>query len=89
MRLVASPDAQDGSLRIHQDARVYLATLEAGQEVRHALPSGRHAWLQVLRGAVVLNGQALATSDGAAVSDASLLSIRAEESTEVMLFDLP
>jgi quercetin 2,3-dioxygenase len=88
LRLVASPDAQDGSLRIHQDARVYLATLEAGQAVRHELQPGRGAWLQVLRGAVDLNGQALGTSDGAAVSDATVLSLRAVEPSEVMLFDL-
>jgi quercetin 2,3-dioxygenase len=87
--LVASPDAQDASLLIHQDARVYLSTLEADQEVRHELQAGRNAWLQVLRGAVVLNSQALATSDGAAVTDVAVLSIRANEPAEVMLFDLP
>jgi len=89
LRLVASPDGHDGSLVIHQDARVYLATLEADQEVRHALAGERHAWLQVLRGSVALNGMPLATSDGAAVSGQRLLTIRAREPAEVMLFDLP
>ena len=89
LRLVASPDARDGSLLIHQDARVYLSTLDADQEVRHELQPGRHAWLQVLRGAVDLNGQSLGTSDGAAVSDETDLAIRAIEPAEVMLFDLP
>jgi quercetin 2,3-dioxygenase len=88
LRLVASPDAQDGSLLIHQDARVYLSSLTTGQEVKHELHPGRHAWLQVLRGAVDLNGQRLAVSDGAAVSDETELTIRANESSEVMLFDL-
>jgi quercetin 2,3-dioxygenase len=88
LRLVASPDAQDGSLLIHQDARVCLSTLDADQEVRHDLQPGRHAWLQVLRGAVELNGQSLATSDGAAVSDETVLSIRANAPSEVLLFDL-
>ncbi len=88
LRLVASPDAQDGSLPIHQDARVYLSVLETGQEVRHALVQDRHAWLQVLRGAVELNGHSLQTSDGAAVSDETTLLIRANEPSEVMLFDL-
>jgi quercetin 2,3-dioxygenase len=87
--LVASPDAHDGSLLIHQNARVYLSTLDANQEVGAELQSGRHAWLQILRGSVVVNGQALGTSDGAAVSDEIALSIRAAESAEVMLFDLP
>jgi hypothetical protein len=88
LRLVASPDAQNGSLLIHQDAHVYLSTLEPDQEVRHELQPGRHAWLQVLRGAVELNGLALATSDGAGISDETGLSIRANEPSEVMLFDL-
>src|SRR4051794_34806155 len=48
--LVASPDAADGSLAIHQDARLYLARLRPGDEVAHALERGRAAWLQVLRG---------------------------------------
>jgi redox-sensitive bicupin YhaK (pirin superfamily) len=88
-RLVASPDAQDGSLLIHQDARVYLSTLDGDQEIRHDLHPGRHAWLQVLRGSVDLNDRSLETSDGAAVSDETTLSIRTHEPSEVMLFDLP
>jgi quercetin 2,3-dioxygenase len=87
-QVVASPDAQDGSLPIHQDARIHLASLESGQEVKYELAAGRHVWLQVLRGAVDLNGQFLATSDGAAVSDETEISIRAKETSEVMLFDL-
>ena len=88
LRLVASPDAQNESLLIHQDAKVFLSTLEADQEVRHELQPTRHAWLQVLRGSVELNGRTLATSDGAAVSGETGLSIRANELSEVMLFDL-
>jgi quercetin 2,3-dioxygenase len=88
LRLVASPDAADASLTIHADARVYLASLDAGQEVTQQLAAGRHAWLQVLRGAVTLNGQPLATSDGAAVSEEATLTIGAAEDAEIMLFDL-
>lgn len=87
-QLVASPDAEDGSLPIHQDARVYLAALGAGEELSHSLPPGRHAWLQVLRGAVELNGQRLETSDGAAVSETSALTILAQDAAELLLFDL-
>jgi redox-sensitive bicupin YhaK (pirin superfamily) len=75
-------------LTIHTDARVYLASLDAGQQVTQELAPGRHAWLQVLRGAVTLNGQPLATSDGAAVSEEITLAIAATEAAEVMLFDL-
>src|SRR4051812_13499639 len=69
LRLVAAPDGADGALRIHQDARIYLANLAAGDTVTHRLDTGRHAWLQVLRGSVSANGQALEVSDGLSVSD--------------------
>jgi redox-sensitive bicupin YhaK (pirin superfamily) len=86
--LVASPDGRHGSLLIHQDAGVYLSSLGADQEIRHKLQVGRHAWLQVLRGSVELNGHMLATSDGAAVSDETALAIQVKEPSEIMLFDL-
>jgi redox-sensitive bicupin YhaK (pirin superfamily) len=89
LRLVASPDGANGSLVIHQDARLYLATLAAGQEVRHELKAGRHAWLQVLRGAVEVGALNLSGGDGLAVSEEPGLAItgRAADS-EVLLFDL-
>ena len=88
LRLVASPDGADGSLTIQQDARVFLSTLADGDTVTHKLSPGRHAWLQVLRGSVSLNGTALETSDGAAVSEESVLTVLANQPAEVMLFDL-
>jgi redox-sensitive bicupin YhaK (pirin superfamily) len=88
LRLVASPTGEHGSLTIHQDARLYLATLQAGESVAHALTPGRHAWLQVLRGQAALNGQPLAAGDGAAVSQEAKLEISARNDAEVLLFDL-
>jgi quercetin 2,3-dioxygenase len=88
LRLAASPDGRDGSLSIRQDARLYLTSLEGGREVSHELTPGRHAWVQVLRGGVALNGLAMTAGDGAAVSDESALAIRAEGPSEVLLFDL-
>ena len=88
LRLVASPNAEDSSLLIHQDARIYLSSLDEGKQVSHALKTGQHAWLQVLRGAVSLNGNDLKTSDGAAVSDEIALEIVARQAAEIMLFDL-
>lgn len=88
LRLVASPDAAQNSLLIHQDAQIFLSSLDEGREVTHQIAEGRHAWLQVLRGSVTLNGQRLDTSDGAAVSNESLLTIQANNTAEVMLFDL-
>ena len=88
LRLVASPDAELGSLKIHQDAWIYLAKLDVDKQITHELKAGRYAWLQVLRGNVSLNGLGLKTSDGAAVSDESLITIQATSDAEVMLFDL-
>jgi redox-sensitive bicupin YhaK (pirin superfamily) len=88
LRLVASPSGEQGSLTIRQDARLYLGTLPGGGLVAHTLKPGRHAWLQALRGQVVLNDQHLSAGDGAAVSDESKLEIRAQDEAEVMLFDL-
>jgi redox-sensitive bicupin YhaK (pirin superfamily) len=88
LQLVASPDGAGGSLRIHQDARVFLSKVDAGQSVQHAIPTGRHAWLQVLRGSVAVNGSALESSDGVAVSNEAVLTVTGESPAEVMLFDL-
>jgi redox-sensitive bicupin YhaK (pirin superfamily) len=88
LQLVASREAESGSLRIHQDARIYLSLLDQGSAVQYALAAGRHAWLQVLRGSVTLNGMDLKTSDGAAVSEERELNIQAGEDAEIMLFDL-
>ena len=87
-QLVASPDAADGSLLIHQNAKVLLAALSAGETLTYDLAPHRHAWLQILRGAVVLNGQMLQTSDGAAISQEAALTLVAEVEAEVLLFDL-
>jgi redox-sensitive bicupin YhaK (pirin superfamily) len=88
LRLVASPDAEDSSLLIHQDARVYLSTLDADQEIEHELKFGRHAWLQILRGSVTVNGQLLGTSDGASITGERAVTIRATAPSEIMLFDM-
>jgi redox-sensitive bicupin YhaK (pirin superfamily) len=88
LRLIASRDAAEGSVTIHQDARVYASLLDAGQTVRHPLAAGRGAWLHLVSGAATVNGTALATGDGAAVENESALEIRAGEPTELLLFDL-
>lgn len=87
-RLVASPDGAAGSLTIHQDARLYLASLSAGQTAHHAIATGRAAWLQVLRGSVHLAGQDLAAGDGAAIEDQDAVTVQAADTGEVLLFDL-
>jgi hypothetical protein len=90
LRLIASPDAADGSLAIHQDVRVYATILGEGEEVRLALAPGRHGWVQVARGEVTLNGTALGAGDGAAVSDERELALagRGAAGGEALVFDL-
>lgn len=88
LRLIASSDGRDGSVTMHQDASLYAALLEPGEEVVHQLLPERHAWAQVARGAVEINGQLLGQGDGAAISREAQLSIAGRESSEILLFDL-
>lgn len=88
LRLLASRGGDDGSLVIHQDARLYDAHLSPGQEVSYTLGEGRHAWLQVVSGSVSINGTALGAGDGAAVSEETALRVSAESESEFLLFDL-
>jgi quercetin 2,3-dioxygenase len=87
-QLVASPDGAEGSLPIEQDAQIFLATLATDQKRRYQMSTGRHAWLQVLRGSIQLGGAKLTAGDGAAVSDEAALDIKASSPSELMLFDL-
>jgi redox-sensitive bicupin YhaK (pirin superfamily) len=86
--LVASPEGAPGGLTIHQDARLYLASLLPGEEVSHTLGRGRAAWLQVLRGNVNTLGSDLSAGDGVAVTDETAISVTASGPSEVLLFDL-
>ncbi len=88
MRLIASPDAAEGSVKIHQDARVYAAVLDDGDAASHALAPGRKAYVHVARGVVQLNGSALSAGDGAKVSDEDELRLSGGKGAEVLLFDL-
>ena len=89
LRLIASSDGREGSVTIHQDAALYAALLAPGEAVRHALASGRHAYLHVARGAVRLNSQSLQGGDGAKIADETDLEIAATQDAEILLFDLP
>ena len=85
---MASRDGRDGSVTMHQDADLSVTLLEPGETVTHELRPGRHAWVQVARGAVTLNGRPLTTGDGAAVSEETALTVAGTEAAEVLLFDL-
>jgi redox-sensitive bicupin YhaK (pirin superfamily) len=87
-RLVASPDGAEGSLTLHADARVYTALLEPGQGAKVALESGRHGWVQVVRGAVKVENETLHAGDGCALRDVAEIGVVGVESAEVLAFDL-
>ena len=86
--LVASRDAREGSVKVHQDVDLHAATLFSGAALEHSLRAGRHAWLQVARGKLSANDQLLSAGDGAAFSDESAVSLVAREPAEILLFDL-
>ena len=88
LRVIASPDGENGSVTIHQDAKLYVSLLAPGQKVTHELPKERHAWLQVAKGAVELNGKLLQQGDGSAISEEQKLTIEGKQDAEVLLFDL-
>jgi redox-sensitive bicupin YhaK (pirin superfamily) len=88
LQLLASHDGRDGSIRIRQDVSMYAAALDAQQSVTHDLAPGRHAWLQVIRGQVNVNGRSLDAGDGASMSDENRVDVVAREASEFLLFDL-
>lgn len=88
LRLVAAPDGRDGAVTLHQDARLFVADLAAGQSAAHQLGRGRGAWLQVARGIIALNGTEMREGDGAAVEDEPSMVIAADTDAEILLFDL-
>jgi redox-sensitive bicupin YhaK (pirin superfamily) len=88
LHLIVAPDGAGGALSIHQDVRLYATLLDAGTVVEQGLEPARHAWVQVAKGHLVLNGTELAEGDGAAVSEESLLRLEGREAAEVLVFDL-
>jgi len=88
LRLIAARDGRDGAVTIHQDVNLLAGLLESGQKITHRLRRGRHAWVQVARGVVWLNGILLKAGDGAAVSEEEELGVSADEPSELLLFDL-
>jgi quercetin 2,3-dioxygenase len=88
LRVIASPNGENDSVTINQDAKLYVSLLAPGQKVTHDLAEDRYAWLQVAKGTVELNGKLLKQGDGAAVSEEQKLTIEGKQDAEVLLFDL-
>jgi quercetin 2,3-dioxygenase len=89
LRLVASPDAAEGSLTIHQDARVYVALIDGAERATHALAPRRRAYVHVARGSLTVNGEALEAGDALKAAGIGELVLERGSDAEVLLFDLP
>ena len=88
LRVVASPNGREDSVTIHTDATLYAGRFANGESAGHTLATGRHAWVQVVRGKLTVNGQALGAGDGAAITDEQEVQLRGVDDAEVLLFDL-
>ena len=89
LKLIASRGGDDGSVHINQDVALYSSILETGETVSYELKEKRHAWIQIVKGSLDVNGETLNQGDGAAVSDEKILEIKSlEDETEFLLFDL-
>jgi quercetin 2,3-dioxygenase len=88
LRLIASPDAREGSAKIHQDANVYAALINGVERLVHDLKPGRRAYVHVARGSVTVNGQALAAGDALKATGETRIVMDKGEQAEVLLFDL-
>ncbi|MGE0803702.1 MAG: pirin family protein [Lautropia sp.] len=88
LRLIISPDGDDGSLKVYQDARVYAGLFDGNERAELALPTGRYAYVHVARGSVEIDGERLAAGDGARVRGETRLRIGGGRQAEVLVFDL-
>ena len=88
LRLIASTDGRDDSVRLNQDVSLFASILDSDQEIERAMDPARYAWIQVARGAISVNGENAEQGDGLVVVGESNLKIKAREDTEILLFDL-
>jgi len=88
LRLVASPDGREGSVRIHQDACLYATLLDGADRVVHTLQPGRRAYVHVARGRLSVNGRPLDGGDALKATHAEVITLEKGEGAEVLLFDL-
>ncbi|MNC54352.1 Quercetin 2,3-dioxygenase [compost metagenome] len=88
LRLIISPDGAEGSLSVHQDARVYAGLFDGAEQQRFTLPAERFAYVHVARGALTVNGQRLSVGDGMRLRNEQSIDFSAGDDAEVLLFDL-
>ena len=89
LRLVASREGREGSLKVHSNADIYATILSPGAKARHAFAPGRIGWLQVARGALEVNGVKLEEGDGLAIADEAQIDLKAlDAEAEALVFDM-
>ena len=88
LRLVASRDGAEGSVHVQQDVAMYASVLRDAEAVTHELAQGRHAWLQVVRGTLLVDGAELHEGDGASFSEVETIGIQSVGESELILFDM-
>lgn len=89
LRLIASPDGSDGSVTIHQNARLYAALLDGEERITHPLAAGRQAYVHTVRGRALVNGQRLDGGDALKLTAEEAVQLEGGEDAELLLFDLP
>ena len=89
LRLVASPDGAEGSVKVHQNAKIYAGLFDGAETAQFALAAGRKVYVHVARGSVSVNGTKLGAGDAAKVSGEPMVAVAAGDNAEVLLFDLP
>ncbi len=89
LRLVASSDGAEGSLKIAQQASLYSSRMTPGASLQHSLKQGRLGWVQVVSGQVMVNGQSLSAGDGLGLVDEAEIRLQADQAAELLVFDLP
>jgi quercetin 2,3-dioxygenase len=88
LTLIASPNGENGSLKINQQASVFVGKLRKDGKIEYAIPEGRHLWIQTLKGEVSINKEKFQAGDGLAVSNEKHVTLEGTEESEVMIFDL-
>jgi len=89
LRLIASPDGAEGSVKIHQDARLYAALMDGADALEHEMAPDRRAYVHVIRGDVEVNGQPLSGGDAIKLTREARVTLAKATNAEVLLFDLP
>jgi redox-sensitive bicupin YhaK (pirin superfamily) len=88
LEIIASPEGEGNAVKIHQDTRLYAGIMPSGTNLTHDLDPSRHAWLQVARGILTLNGERLEAGDGVAIKREGKVVLESLDDAEILLFDL-